>query len=305
MTASSRTSSAAAWPCSTAMPTAGRTCTSPAAPSPRRCTATRARSAARWPSTPVPSATPTSTRSTGAYPLDVDGDGLVDLAVLRVGENVLLRGHRRLRLRARERAMGLRWRRRLDHRLQRDVGGRVDACRRSPSATISCSTTRTSRRATTTATTTRSSARGRRRRTRRRSRSARLVHAVAAVQRLGPIRPPRPARLERPPLLRRRARSSCGGSSPARPRELWTREEGWQPLRIWGMGIASHDLTGDGYPEVYLTSQADNKLQTLADGADPTGVRATSRSSAARPRTSRTPATSRCARPHGTPSSRT
>jgi hypothetical protein len=34
------------------------------------------------------------------------------------------------------------------------------------------------------------------------------------------------------------------------------------------MGIASYDLTGDGYPEVFLTSQADNKLQTLAAGAD-------------------------------------
>ena len=33
------------------------------------------------------------------------------------------------------------------------------------------------------------------------------------------------------------------------------------------MGIASQDITGDGYPEVYLTSQADNKLQTLAGGA--------------------------------------
>jgi hypothetical protein len=32
------------------------------------------------------------------------------------------------------------------------------------------------------------------------------------------------------------------------------------------MGIASRDLTGDGYPEVFLTSQGDNKLQTLADG---------------------------------------
>ena len=29
---------------------------------------------------------------TGAYPLDFDGDGLIDLAVLRRGENVLLRG---------------------------------------------------------------------------------------------------------------------------------------------------------------------------------------------------------------------
>ena len=51
-----------------------------------------------------------------------------------------------------------------------------------------------------------------------------------------------------------------------RPPRLYTHDEGWQPMRIWGMGIASQDLTGDGYPEVYLTSQGDNKLQTLADG---------------------------------------
>ncbi len=48
---------------------------------------------------------------------------------------------------------------------------------------------------------------------------------------------------------------------------LFTHEEGWEELRIWGMGIASQDITGDGLPEVFLTSQADNKLQTLADGA--------------------------------------
>ena len=47
---------------------------------------------------------------------------------------------------------------------------------------------------------------------------------------------------------------------------LYTEEEGWADLSIWGMGIASYDVTGDGYPEYYLTSQADNKLQTLADG---------------------------------------
>ena len=34
------------------------------------------------------------------------------------------------------------------------------------------------------------------------------------------------------------------------------------------MGIASRDLTGDGYPEVFITSQGDNKLQTLADGPE-------------------------------------
>ena len=30
------------------------------------------------------------------------------------------------------------------------------------------------------------------------------------------------------------------------------------------MGIASYDLEFDGYPEYFLTSMADNKLQTLA-----------------------------------------
>jgi hypothetical protein len=50
----------------------------------------------------------------------------------------------------------------------------------------------------------------------------------------------------------------------AAPR-LYTHDEGWQRLVIWGMGIASYDVTGDGLPEVYLTSQGDNKLQTLAN----------------------------------------
>jgi enediyne biosynthesis protein E4 len=51
------------------------------------------------------------------------------------------------------------------------------------------------------------------------------------------------------------------------PPRLYGRDDGWQPLRIWGMGIASQDLTGDGYPEYFLTSQGDNKLQTLAEDA--------------------------------------
>ncbi len=46
----------------------------------------------------------------------------------------------------------------------------------------------------------------------------------------------------------------------------YTADEGWATVKIWGMGIASQDLTGDPYPEVYLTSQGDNKLQTLAEG---------------------------------------
>ena len=59
---------------------------------------------------------------------------------------------------------------------------------------------------------------------------------------------------------------SCGASLPGEAPTLYTEDDGWRRLQIWGMGIASEDITGDGYPEVYLTSQSDNKLQTLADG---------------------------------------
>ena len=38
-------------------------------------------------------AAPDISETTGAYPLDIDGDGNLDLAVLRVGPDVLLRGH--------------------------------------------------------------------------------------------------------------------------------------------------------------------------------------------------------------------
>ena len=54
---------------------------------------------------------------------------------------------------------------------------------------------------------------------------------------------------------------------PTQAPSLYTAEQGWKPLQIWGMGIASHDLDGDGRPEVFLTSMSDNKLQKLDAGA--------------------------------------
>jgi hypothetical protein len=51
---------------------------------------------------------------------------------------------------------------------------------------------------------------------------------------------------------------------PGQPPRPYTESEGWSRLRIWGMGIASTDLNADGYPEFFLTSMADSKLQTLA-----------------------------------------
>jgi hypothetical protein len=52
--------------------------------------------------------------------------------------------------------------------------------------------------------------------------------------------------------------------SPAQAPAAYGPSDGWKPLKIWGMGIASRDLDLDGYPEYFLTSMADNKLQTLA-----------------------------------------
>lgn len=51
--------------------------------------------------------------------------------------------------------------------------------------------------------------------------------------------------------------------APGAPPALYSAAQGWKPLQIWGMGIASHDIDGDGLPEVFLTSMSDNKLQKL------------------------------------------
>lgn len=56
---------------------------------------------------------------------------------------------------------------------------------------------------------------------------------------------------------------------------LYTDKEGWKRYRLWGMGIASRDLDGDGDTELYLTSMADNKLQALDDAAQKDGPRPT------------------------------
>jgi len=56
---------------------------------------------------------------------------------------------------------------------------------------------------------------------------------------------------------------SMAGATP----HLYTAAEGWQPQMLWGMGIASRDITGDGLPEVFLSSMGDQKLESLAPGA--------------------------------------
>jgi enediyne biosynthesis protein E4 len=48
----------------------------------------------------------------------------------------------------------------------------------------------------------------------------------------------------------------------------YTEAEGWKPIKIWGMGIASSDVNGDGYPDYFLTSMADQRLQMLDGKSD-------------------------------------
>jgi hypothetical protein len=50
------------------------------------------------------------------------------------------------------------------------------------------------------------------------------------------------------------------------PLSEYTEADGWPTLKLWGMGIASRDITGDGLPEVMLTSMGDQPLQLNRGG---------------------------------------
>ncbi len=50
---------------------------------------------------------------------------------------------------------------------------------------------------------------------------------------------------------------------------LYTEEDGWIRHQLWGMGIASRDLTGDGVPEVMLSSMGDQRMQEQVEAGVP------------------------------------
>jgi hypothetical protein len=217
----------------------------------------------------TPDAVANLDRVIGAYPIDVDGDGLTDIAVLRSGENVLLRGLGDCRFeRANEAwqidggdewtaAFSATWETPDGHptlafgnylELDRDGSGRTE-----------CDESQLVRPA---------------------------VDEPGGAPTYGdpiPLGPgyctlsilfsdwsrtgARDLRVSNDRHYNTDGEEQLWRISPGEQPRLYTREEGWQPVRIWGMGIASQDLTGDGLPEVFLTSQGDNKLQTLADGA--------------------------------------
>ncbi len=196
---------------------------------------------------------------TGAYPLDVDSDGHADLAVLRVGEDVILRGDGDCGFEAANARLGL------------DGGDEWTAAFSAtweganglPTLAFGDYLTPD----------------------RQSCEDSRLVRPAAAADRYDPPVPLSPGyctlsvlfsdwsrtgrrdlRMTNDRHYYREGSDQLWRIEPGEPPRQYTEADGWRPLEIWGMGIASQDLTGDGYPEVFLTSQGDNKLQTLADG---------------------------------------
>ncbi|MEO8468573.1 MAG: VCBS repeat-containing protein [Chloroflexota bacterium] len=200
----------------------------------------------------------------GAYPIDIDGDGLIDIMVLRAGENILLRGLGDCRFERANEAFGL-------------VG--LDGDTSAFSATWESGSTLP---------------------------TLAVGHyltigpngesttpcADSAILRPGPgatrydaPTPLRPGYCTLSMLFSDWDRSGrrdlrvtndrhyysdgmdqLWRMAPGEPLRAYSGDDGWVAMQIWGMGIASADITGDGYPEVFLTSQGDNKLQTLTTG---------------------------------------
>jgi hypothetical protein len=208
---------------------------------------------------------------TGAYPLDVDGDDMTDLILLRVGENIAMRGLGDCKFERANEAWGFDggdgWSTAFAATFEKGnawptlaVGNYIDRTQ-DISPWGSCTDN--------------------------------WLHRPAASERkFAPPLPLKPSfcplsmlftdwnRSGTPSLRVSNDREYYEGGQeqmwkiePGKPPALYTADEGWRLIRIWGMGIASYDLNGDGYPDYFLTSMADSRLQMLssvpADGSKP------------------------------------
>ncbi|MFN3824937.1 MAG: CRTAC1 family protein [Pseudorhodobacter sp.] len=203
---------------------------------------------------------------TGAYPLDIDGDGITDLAVLRVGENLLLRGLGDCRFERANEAWGFdggdgwttafaaTWEAGQDWPTLA-FGNYVDR-REEAFPWGSCTENPLHRPA----------------------ESSGFAPPLALTPSHCPLSMlfsdwdrsgRRDLRVSNDREYYKGGQEQLWRMDPAAPPRLYTAEEGWARLRLWGMGIASADVTGDGFPEFYLTSMADNRLQTFAPDGGP------------------------------------
>ena len=198
---------------------------------------------------------PEITGVTGAYPLDIDGDGHLDLAVLRVGPNVLLRGQGDCRFsdatedwgfaagNAWSTAFAATWE--AGQRLPTlAVGNYVD--REDPKGPfMACDENE--------------------------------LHRPVSDHYASPVALA-PGWCALSMLVSDWARTGRRDLRISNDRhyyvkggreEMWRLDtltplgpkDDWPTVSLWGMGIASRDLTGDGRPEVMLTSMGDQLLQ--------------------------------------------
>ena len=204
---------------------------------------------------------------TGAYPIDVDGDGNVDLMVLRDGENVALRGLGGCRFERANEAWGLDGGQAITTAFSATWEGSAtlptlafgnyvtDAATQDPDHLCA---------------------------------DDQLVRPVAGATRYAAAIPLTPSWCTLSMLFsdwdrsgRRDLRVSndrhyysdlSDGQeqlwriAPGEPPRQYTADDGWVSERLQGMGIGSYDVTGDGFPDVYLTSQGPNILQSLLAG---------------------------------------
>ncbi len=198
--------------------------------------------------------------ATGAYPVDIDGDGVTDLLVLRVGENVVLRGLGDCRFERANEAWGFDggdgWSTAYSATWEAGaswptvaIGNYIDR-REEAFPWGSCTDN--------------------------------WLHRGADAGFAAPL-PLTPSFCALSMLFTDWNRSGQASLRVSNDREyykggqeqlwhlepgaaprLYTEKEGWARLRIWGMGIASADVDRNGYPDYYLTSMADNKFQVLA-----------------------------------------
>lgn len=210
----------------------------------------------------VPGSTTDLEGVTGAYPLDVDSDGVVDLAVLRVGENVLLRGLGDCRFERANEAWsfegGDEWTAAFSATWEGEarlptlaVGNYLEVPEPGDPARV-CSDSLLLRPE--------GDGYGER---------LALSPGLCTLSVLfadwdGSGR--HDLRMANDRHYYTEGQEQLWRIEEGEPPRLYTAEEGWKPLEIWGMGIAAHDVTGDGLSEVFLTSQGDNKLQALEAG---------------------------------------
>jgi enediyne biosynthesis protein E4 len=206
---------------------------------------------------------------TGAYPLDVDADGNVDLVVLRVGENKVMRGLGNCKFEAANKRWGFAggdaWSTAFAATFEQGaiwptiaIGNYIDP-KQEISPWGSC--------------------------------TENWLHRARIDQKKPPYAFTRPIALTpsycalsmlftdwnrsgTPALRVSNDREYYEGGEeqmwkvlPDQAPVLYTDKDGWKRLRIWGMGIASADVNGDSYQDYFLTSMADNKLQELKEVA--------------------------------------